>query len=77
MRRDERRRGGVREVRSGAAGTAKLRQGTRMVSMNSGVAPRTPATTFDGEQQSEREGRARGEIELDCGREKRGTRSYL
>jgi hypothetical protein len=26
-----------------------------MVSTNSGEAPRTPATTFDGEQQSERE----------------------
>ncbi|KAL5663815.1 hypothetical protein ACJX0J_023923, partial [Zea mays] len=30
-----------------------------MVSTNSGEAPRTPATTFDGEQQSERERRAR------------------
>jgi hypothetical protein len=65
MRSDERRRAGsgtrVRRTGGtdassgrGAAWTAKLRRGTRMVSTNSGEAPQTPATTFDGEQQRER-----------------------
>jgi hypothetical protein len=54
----------------GAAWTAKLQRGTRMVSTNYGEAPRAPATTFDGEQQSEREGRARG-------REREGSASNL
>jgi hypothetical protein len=66
MRSDERRRAGsgtgVRRTGGtdassgrGAAWTAKLRRGTWMVSTNSDEAPRTPATTFDGEQQRERE----------------------
>jgi hypothetical protein len=38
-----------------------------MVSTKSGEAPRTPATTFDGEQESEREASLGGR-ELGCGR---------